>query len=482
MNFLSSLFSKNLNWIFSAIILISLLLGIYSEKIYLLGIPVFFLLTVLVFIDFSKIYFSLLFFLPLSVQYFFPNGFSTDLPTEPLMILLMFVYFFYILLHPEKIDKKFFNHPVIILLFVHLTWTIVAVIYSTGIVFSLKYLLAKIWYVVPFVFVSALILRDKKEIGIAFWCVFTPMLLIAVQTMIRHGLTGFEFDTINKSVQPFFLNHVNYAAMLSIIFPFVWFARNFYKKNSSARIFLNFGVLLFILAIYLSFTRTSWIAVLCLPFAYWMVRKKLFRWVIVGSFGAILIALIYIAFDNKYLKFAPRYEKTIVHHNLEDQLSATYQMTDVSGMERVYRWIAAIRMSFDKPIVGYGPNNFYYFYKKYTVSSFATYVSDNPEHSTTHNYFLMILVEQGYVGLLIFLAMTIYIFMKAEKIYHQTKEPFRKHIVMACLLSFIAIMVNLMLSDLIEVDKIGSIFFVIISIFVNQDIINREEKNIYNKG
>jgi O-antigen ligase len=36
------------------------------------------------------------------------------------------------------------------------------------------------------------------------------------------------------------------------------------------------------------------------------------------------------------------------------------------------------------------------------VKSFRTYVSDNPEKSTTHNYFLLQLAEQGIPGFLLF--------------------------------------------------------------------------------
>ena len=48
-------------------------------------------------------------------------------------------------------------------------------------------------------------------------------------------------------------------------------------------------------------------------------------------------------------------------------------------------------------------SNFYPNYQARTVRSFTTYVSDNPERSGIHNYYLMTAVEQGIPGLLVYL-------------------------------------------------------------------------------
>jgi len=66
-----------------------------------------------------------------------------------------------------------------------------------------------------------------------------------------------------------------------------------------------------------------------------------------------------------------------------------------------------MRMAADRPLVGFGPGAFYESYVPYTLSSFQTYVSDNPEKSGIHNYYLMTSVEQGIPGLILFLILTI---------------------------------------------------------------------------
>ena len=52
------------------------------------------------------------------------------------------------------------------------------------------------------------------------------------------------------------------------------------------------------------------------------------------------------------------------------------------------------------------------------VASDQTYISENEEKSTVHNYFLLMLAEQGLVGLIIYTAFVFYLLMYIEKLYH----------------------------------------------------------------
>ena len=94
-----------------------------------------------------------------------------------------------------------------------------------------------------------------------------------------------------------------------------------------------------------------------------------------------------------------------------------------------------------------------------------------------HNYFILLLTEQGVLGLLFFLALTIALLTQGQRIYHETINKAERRYVMAVLLCLVIIYMNTMLSDLIETDKIGSFFFICIALIVNQDIRNRRLKN-----
>ena len=164
--------------------------------------------------------------------------------------------------------------------------------------------------------------------------------------------------------------------------------------------------------------------------------------------------------------------------SFDNLVAATFQGKDISTMERVYRWIAGAYMGQKEPEFGFGPGTFAHFYKGYTVKYFQTYVSENRENSGIHCYYLMVFVEQGYVGLAIFLCLVFYFLIKGEQIYHQTKDPTRKGLVMVFLMIMIIIDALLLINDMVETDKVGPFFFVCIAVLVNLDLANKKELEV----
>ena len=78
----------------------------------------------------------------------------------------------------------------------------------------------------------------------------------------------------------------------------------------------------------------------------------------------------------------------------------------------------------------------------------------------------MILVEQGYVGLSLFLILTLAIFIYGQHVYNGCSDPRDKAIVMGIITSMICVYSMNFLSDLLEADKVGSIYFLNIALLV----------------
>ena len=185
--------------------------------------PAVFPLVYLAIVDFKKIYFALLFLIPLSVEFQLTESLGTDLPTEPLMLGLMLTLIFYYIKNINKIDFSFFKNPIMLLLSIHLFWIFITATTSLLPVFSFKFLLAKIWYVFSFTLATATFIKSKEDLKKLFWTVFMPLTLTVVWGVARHSLTGFHFDEINQSIVPFFRNHVVYANLLTIFLPFIFY-------------------------------------------------------------------------------------------------------------------------------------------------------------------------------------------------------------------------------------------------------------------
>jgi O-antigen ligase len=150
-------------------------------------------------------------------------------------------------------------------------------------------------------------------------------------------------------------------------------------------------------------------------------------------------------------------------------------MKDLSTAERSYRWIAGVRMIKDSWMTGFGPGSFFSEYKSYTLPAFKTWVSKNAEHSTVHNYFLLLIIEQGVIGLLLFLLLLGFLFWYAQKIFHRTDDPFWKNSVGAVAAILTMICTVNFLSDLIETDKVGSVFYMCIAFLIVADGSQRKQ-------
>jgi O-antigen ligase len=210
---------------------------------------------------------------------------------------------------------------------------------------------------------------------------------------------------------------------------------------------------------------------------YYVIRWRLTRFALLGTGLAVVIGVVYFVHENTYLDYAPNYDRTISHEQFDNLIEATYKMEDISTMERVYRWVAAGHMAPERPLLGWGPGNFVNFYKPFAVTSFQTYVSDNPEKSGIHSYYFMTLVEQGIPGLLLFLMLLVVIFLHGERLYHRlADQPYRQQMVMTLLLSLTVIAAFLIINDQLENDKVGSFFFINLAILVNQDLFLLREK------
>jgi O-antigen ligase len=271
---------------------------------------------------------------------------------------------------------------------------------------------------------------------------------------------------VNWALYPFYRNHVTYATVMALLLPLALFAMRSASSQVRKTVW-RVAVGMLLLALLTSYTRAS---ILSLPVAglfYLIMRLRLTKPVLAALAVAVCSGAFHFMSQNTYMQYAPDFEKTVFNgKDFGKHLEATYKMQDVSGMERVYRWVAAARMIADKPLVGSGPATFYPEYKRYTVKSFRTYVSDNPEKSTTHNYFLLQLAEQGLPGFLLFVALVFTALLLVERLYHRARTAQHRHVVMAAGLSLVITIFHLLLNELIEVDKIGSFYYISLAVLM----------------
>jgi len=461
----------------TAIFFLCFLGYLFTEEIAFLVVPFGLLVFLWGLGDFRRLYLLIWATIPFAIEIDLPGGLSTDFPAEALMWLSCLLFAGYLFLYHKKLDFSFILHPVFILLVFHFFWIIFTAIISQEPLISFKYTLAKSWYLVCFVLIPLLLFRDTndfKQWGLYF---LVPLIGTIIIIMIRHSQYGFTFDTINKAVIPIYRNHVDYACCLGVVLPFAWWMRRWFVEHS-AKIFFTIAMVLCLGGIYFSFTRTAWVCVPLMIISFYAIKLRLMRAVVPITFGIAFLGVGWLAANNKYLEYSPDFAKAITHKRFDDLVSATYKMEDISTVERFYRWVAGYYMVKERPVAGYGPGSFYSLYQNYADRHFTTYVSDNPEHSGMHNYYLMEAVDKGLIGLIIFLALIIGVLLYGESLYHRMEKGPRKELLMAALVSFCCILFILTLNDMVETDKVGSFFFLCIAIVILTGIQKNQDMSV----
>ncbi len=454
--------------------LVFLVLGFIMDVLYL-GLFGFAIVGALIALyDFKIFFYLLLLVLPISDEIEITSGLRMHFPTEPLIILLLFLFVPYVILNHKLLKGSFWKHPITIIIIVNLLWILITVISSTHQLVSIKYLIAKIWFVTIYYFLASHIITSYNKFKKVILLLVFPTIAGLTYVLIRHGIMGFSFDAVSSVVRPIYRNHVDYGVWIAAIFPLLLLVRTWFKPQRLGHLFFTISIVLTAVAIYFSFTRGAWVAISTIPVFYLIIRTRLVKPAIILTSVVTLIFLGSLFHQNKYLKYAPDFDKTISHSEFSDHLSATFQMQDMSTVERFYRWIAAVKMFRDKPITGFGPGNFVNNYKEYTVTAYQTYISDNEEGSSVHNYFLTMLTEQGIPGLVIFVILIFTILIYFQKVYHQTEDVKDKRLVMAVACCFFVLLVNNVFSDLLEADKLGPLFFMCTAILVNWDLKSRK--------
>ncbi|HEY9178839.1 MAG TPA: O-antigen ligase family protein [Flavipsychrobacter sp.] len=460
------------NWLIRvglAVLFIGVMSFAYTQDPKTILLPLGFIYTLLLLVNWKAAYMLFLFTIPISIDYQITGSLSTSLPDEPLMWVFMFMFPFIFLQDPQVLGRRtWWKDPIVTVITLQFVWMIVAVIFSHELVLSLKFMAAKTWFLISFFVLPYYVFRQKKDFRRAFLLFLVPLVITMVIILIRHSARGFQFHRVEQAIGDLYYNHVDYSAVISIFFPLLLVAVPMTRsyRNPFITVTLIGLIIFFIPAIYLTFARAAVVAVIFAIGVAIAIRLKLVNLVMPAMIGFIALVIIIMAKDNRYINYRPNFEKTYMHKSFSEHIVATFRGEDMSSMERLYRWIAAMRMSQDEPVKGWGPNAFYYYYKPYAVSSFKTYVSRNVEKSTTHNYFLYMLVEQGWPAMILYAVLIMVAFAQAQKTYYRFKDRFYKNCTLGVAMMVGSGFINNFFSELLETHKVGSLFYISLALLV----------------
>ncbi|MCX6283210.1 MAG: O-antigen ligase family protein, partial [Bacteroidetes bacterium] len=373
---------------------------VYRNFYYTLLLP---LGLVILYIFFYRVDYVLLlitFCTPLAVnltQFEFNVGIS--LPTEPLMmgVLLLFILK---LFYENNFDPKVWKHPMTMIIGFQFLWILITSITSQYPVVSFKFMLARLWFVIPFYIFAIHLFRKKQNIRLFVWLYAIPLVIVIIYTTYQHSLWAFEENAGHWVMTPFYNDHTAYGAILALFVP-VFVGITFTRSYSRIVRFFAIIVLLFLLmALYLSYCRAAWISLVIALMFYLIIMFRIkFKYIV---FTLLLGGLIFYVFQFEILDSLSKNKQGTSGNFMEHVQSMSNISTDASNLERLNRWSSAIRMFKERPVFGFGPGTYQFEYAPFQSSEEKTLISTNAgDRGNAHSEYIGPLAEEGLPGTLI---------------------------------------------------------------------------------
>lgn len=450
----------------------------FTRDIYLLAV-----LPIAVFVGYLLIYntkFLLLFIVfatPLSFNFedmaaF--GGIGFYFPTEPLLFVLMLLYFAKLLGgHREK--SEFLRHPLTLAILFNLIWLTVTVFTSIDWVVSLKFLVARLWFVLVMYFMINLYFSDRQFIRKFYIALIFSMAIVIVYTVTVHSSHGFSDDAGHWVMWPFFKDHTSYGAIIALLIPFVLFHLYRAKPLTLEQLMWLVLAVIFVIGIYLSYTRAAWVSLVGALGIYFLVKLKIdYKLVMLGL---MVLAGGFFAFQNDIIHQLEKNRQDSSDSFAEHIQSITNISSDASNLERLNRWNSALQMFADKPFFGHGPGTYMFQYAKYQKSSDKTIISTNQgDGGNAHSEYLGPLSESGVLGMLSILLIVLISIFTGVKLYYQLDhDPYLKGVVMCIVLGLTTYYLHGVLNNFLDTDKASIPVWGSMSILVAISIYHRKQ-------
>lgn len=443
-------------------------------------LPFALVLIILAFVAMDKLMWFIIFSTPLSLnlEELDFGGIGMFVPTEPLLFGILIIFLLK-LLYERHFDKQILNHSMSKAIYFHLAWILITVVSSTMPLISIKFLLARLWFIVAFYFIASQLFTNLKNIRTFFWVYLIPLSIVALYTFVHHSQYGFAERPAHWVMQPFFKDHTVYGAVLAMMFPILLFLFTA-KRYSRYRLITGMMTAILALGIIFSYGRAAWISLLAAFAVSLIYIFKLRRAFVLSLAGLVLIIVGF--FWTDIVNVLEKNEQDSTSENLSEHVqSITNISTDASNLERINRWNSAIRMFKARPILGFGPGTYAFQYAPFQSSDDLTIISTNAgDMGNAHSEFIGPLAEMGILGLVTFVVIIVIFYMKSAKLYYSLPKSELRSIVFWVTLAFTTYIINGTLNNFLDTDKASVPFWsfiaIIICIDLHRDKLLKEEK------
>ncbi|MHB8259091.1 MAG: O-antigen ligase family protein [Bacteroidia bacterium] len=441
-------------------------------------VPVLILLLLLAFFSFDTFIFSIVFFTPIAVT-LKELGINSDvdlsLPTEPFMagiLVLLPIYQFY----AKIINKKVLTHPVTIIIFLQLAWMAFTCITSEMPLVSVKYLIARLWFICSAYFMMSYLFKKKEDNVFKYlWLYIIPLTAVSAFITIQHASYNFDEHIADWIPSPFFNDHTAYGAALAMYVPpligFLFMKR--YSAFQKSMILVCLTVVL--TGVVVSYARAAWLSlIITLVLVLLLYLKIKFRTIV---FTVVSSLILFFIFQTQILLLLNQNNTASGGDAAQDLQSVSNIKTDDSNLERINRWSCALKMFQQRPLVGWGPGTYMFQYAPFQKQSEKSLISTNAgTNGNAHSEYLGPLSEQGVLGMVGVIALLFVVLNTGFRVVYNAKDKAQKTLAIILITGLTTYFVHGFLNNFLDTDKLSIPFWGFIAALVYLDIKHKEDK------
>lgn len=398
---------------------------------------------------------AIAFLTPLSVNIEeYTDSFGLFIPTEPLLFGLMLL-FLMINLRKRIYDVNVWKNPIIWAVSFYIGWIFITSITSSLPLVSFKFLLARLWFIIPMLFLGSIIFQKEVNIKRFLWLYAIGMMIAIAYTLVVHASYSFGEKESHWVMWPFFKDHTIYGAMVAFNLPILVGLYLSKKHSPLVQAVLISFIVLNLVGLYFSYTRAAWLSVIAalgvLGLIYFRIKFSLLVYVTL-----FLSTILFFSWDSIQMELARNKSEHTTEEFGKRLESAANVTTDASNLERLNRWSCALQMFEERPIFGFGPGTYAFQYARFQEPENTTIISTNfGDAGNAHSEYLGPLSEMGVFGLLSMIFIVSAIFYKGITLYLNwpAEQSEMKVLILSMVLALVTYFVHAFLNNYLDTDK-----------------------------
>ncbi|MCM8788651.1 MAG: O-antigen ligase family protein, partial [Candidatus Omnitrophica bacterium] len=336
-----------------------------------------------------------------------------------------------------------YANPLYLPLALFIGWKIIGLVFAINRIYGIEEI-GLIFVCSWLIFIVPLVFKNARHIFLFVKIILVSSAFVAIYGIFQHfGFDIFSWSIKNSALSTF--GRRNFAAeFLVLMLPWSLFALLVSKRFCKLLFVVIFFLLVFHL--FLTFTRASWIGFIFSMLVAGILLLKPDLNTALRKASAIFLILLFV-----FKAYA-----------------GVFQFEKGTLKSRLLIWKTSIEMIRNRPISGYGTGNFEVAYYKFASEKEDVFLPQDRRVDRAHNEFIEVAVENGLVGLFLFLFFIFAIYRMFWWIYTGKKGGSGEKIVSVFAITSISgILVNSLASFPLQTSS-GCFFF-----FLNCGILSR---------